>query len=451
LELTYYFTSNFTLFLRQQKVQTLRKLILNGIKFDNENNLANLENLSIKNSLGNPFGKGKNNFHNLQRLELEDNEIELNRIVLKAKCESLKFFRIKEEELSIEVKEKFNLLLNFDAIRVKLEVLILPFNIELYLLPNLKNFIVKAKYLRHIEIIRSENYSTEKQKDIADAIKSITKEASRTLNFHPKVTIILPTNVSGKARADSANYVTKKQLIKVQSNDSRNTGIMIQLPFPAGFSVNKSNILNTIPIHKDIDGLTTDSVGNLFDLNKGIKPATPLGICSIFNYYNIPTESKYIVIMGKGKLVGQPLACMLMSPLYNAMITICDIYMENIKTITKSTDILIVTISKAFYVNDGFVKPSVTVIDAEINRLPQNVNENLNIIGDVDHSAYEKCKYYTPVPKGVGLLTVASLAFNSVNVSILQHGLLSLNLSQIIRQSYSVKKTKAVKKENKKS
>ncbi|CAG8832838.1 41181_t:CDS:2, partial [Gigaspora margarita] len=288
LELTYYFTSNFTPFLRQKKrfayynhyyLRTIVRYLPDSLKI-------------------------------LDLLNFDDYS-----------HENLKFF-----------------LQDFDVVRVKLEVLILPFNIELDLLPNLKKFIEKAKYLRHIEIIRSENYNTEKQKDsereiielcranckkildcfsVADAIKHITKEASRTLNFHPKVTVILPTNVSGKARADSANYVAKKlevfdqlgittqlikispqkydetqikELIKVQSNDSRNTGIMIQLPFPAGFSVNKSDILNTIPIHKDIDGLTIDSVGNLFDLNKGIKPATPLGICSIFDYYNIPTE-----------------------------------------------------------------------------------------------------------------------------------------------------------------
>ncbi|RIB02792.1 hypothetical protein C2G38_2049787 [Gigaspora rosea] len=251
LELIYYFPSNFTPFMRQKKFQNLRKLILDGIKFDKDNiaNCApNLENLSIKNSLGNPFGESKNNLHNLQRLELEDNEIELNRIVLKAKSESLKFFRIKERELSIEVKEEFILLLSqnypnittlsyitdnlifsstlkifkklyklqiegfayydltsynnqdylraivrnlpnslkildllnfddyshenlncflqdFDVVRVKLEVLILPFDIEIDLLPNLKIFIEKAKYLRHIEILRSENYNTEKQKD----------------------------------------------------------------------------------------------------------------------------------------------------------------------------------------------------------------------------------------------------------------------------------------------
>ncbi|CAG8782422.1 19568_t:CDS:1 [Dentiscutata erythropus] len=99
----------------QTKSQSLRKLILHGIKFDKVNltNIApNLEILSINNSFGNPFGEGKNNFHNLQSLELEDNEIELNRFVLKTKCESLKFFRIKERELNNEVKEEFISLLS---------------------------------------------------------------------------------------------------------------------------------------------------------------------------------------------------------------------------------------------------------------------------------------------------------------------------------------------------
>ncbi|RIB24823.1 tetrahydrofolate dehydrogenase/cyclohydrolase [Gigaspora rosea] len=224
-------------------------------------------------------------------------------------------------------------------------------------------------------------------------------EAKKSLNVQPKVVVLLPTNVTGKARIDSANYVAKKrevfeqldipmqlikispqynearikELIKELSGDPNNTGVFLQLPFPSGFSINKDNIINTIPIHKDIDGLTRGSVGSLFDLDKGLKPATPLGICSIFDYYNIPTEGKHIVIMGKGKLVGQPLACMLMGPPYNATTTICDIHTENIKTITKSADILVVAIGKALHVNDDFVKPRVIVIDADINRCRQTL------------------------------------------------------------------------------
>ncbi|CAG8613976.1 14394_t:CDS:1 [Racocetra fulgida] len=233
----------------QTKSQSIRKLILQGIKF-NKDNLANLvpnlEELSIKHSFENPFGKDKNNLPNLQRLELIDNDIELNRIMLKVKCRSLKFFIINEKELDNEVKEEFIFLLSqnypniitlcyvtdnlmffsalkklhklcqlqiggfayynlpyssqdylqalirylpsslkilslldiydyhyenlncflqdFDIERVKLEVFILPFNVELDLLPNLRKFIEKAKYLRYIEIVRSENYNVEKQK-----------------------------------------------------------------------------------------------------------------------------------------------------------------------------------------------------------------------------------------------------------------------------------------------
>ncbi|CAG8687511.1 10647_t:CDS:1 [Cetraspora pellucida] len=306
---------------------------------------------------------------------------------------------------------------------------------------------------------------------VADAIKSTTIEAMKILNTQPKVTIILPTNMAGKARIDSANYVAKKrkvfeqlgipmQVIKISSqyneihvktiikdlsNDPSNTGIIVQLPFPSDFSVNKNNILDAIPIYKDIDGLSLCSTGNLFDLNKGIKPATPLGICSIFDYYNIPTEGRHIVIMGKGQLVGQPLACMLMSPPYNATITTCDIHTENIKEITKSADILIVAIGRALHVNEDFVKPGAIVIDAGINKIPSNfTNGNAKIVGDVNHSVYEKCKHYTPVPGGVGLLTVNSLAFNVVNSGILQQGLPYLNLSQLIREKYSIETVKKI-------
>ncbi|CAG8581272.1 13389_t:CDS:1 [Cetraspora pellucida] len=254
-ELKHFSTTSFTPLLRhemlQVKSQSLRKLILQGIKFDKYNlaNLVpNLEVLSIKCSFGNPFGNpfevDQNNLQNLQRLELVDNNIELNRIILKTKCKSLKFFIINERELSNEVKEEFIFLLcqnypnittlcyatdnltfsstlkkfyklcqlqiggfayynipyssqdylqtlirylpsslkilsllniydysyenlNYflqalDIERVKLEVFILPFNVELDLLQNLRKFIEKAKYLRYIEIVRSD---VEKQKD----------------------------------------------------------------------------------------------------------------------------------------------------------------------------------------------------------------------------------------------------------------------------------------------
>ncbi|CAG8586808.1 13047_t:CDS:2, partial [Cetraspora pellucida] len=245
------FTTSFTPLLQhkvlQVKSQSLRKLILQGIKFDKDNlaNLVpNLEVLSIKHSFGNPFGVDQNNLQNLQRLELVDNNIELNRIILKTKCKSLKFFIINERELSNEVKEEFIFLLcqnypnittlcyatdnltfsstlkkfyklcqlqiggfayynilyssqdylqtlirylpsslkilsllniydyNYENLnyflqaldieKVKLEVFILPFNVELDLLQNLRKFIEKAKYLRYIEIVRS---NMEKQKD----------------------------------------------------------------------------------------------------------------------------------------------------------------------------------------------------------------------------------------------------------------------------------------------
>ncbi|CAG8730751.1 17918_t:CDS:2 [Cetraspora pellucida] len=270
---------------------------------------------------------------------------------------------------------------------------------------------------------------------VADEIKNTAIELMKNLNIQPKVTIILPTNASEKARIDSANYVTKKhkvfeqisipmqvirkspqynkihikELIKDLSNDISNTGIIVQLPFPSGYFVNKNNILDTIPIYKDIDELTL-----------GIKPATPLEICNIFDYYNIPTKGKHIVIMVKDQLVGQPLACMLMGPPYNATVTTCDIHTENIDKITKNADILIIAIGKALYVNEDLVKPDAIVIDASINKIPSNfTNGTAKVVGDVNHSVYEKCQYYTPVPGGVGLLTVSSLAFNAINASIL--------------------------------
>ncbi|CAG8838234.1 5740_t:CDS:1 [Gigaspora margarita] len=236
----------------QLKSQSLRKLVLQEIKF-NKDNIAyfvpNLKVLSIRNSFGNPLGEGQNILKHLQKLELVDNDIELNKIMFKAKCKALKFFIIFEMELSNEVKEKLIVQLNlnypnittlcyvtnnlifsfilknfqklrqlqigqfaydisysnqfysnqdylltldkflpsslkilnlfnindynyenlnwflqdFDIERVKLEVLILPFNIELDLL-NLRKFVEKSKYLRYLEIVRSENYNVEKQK-----------------------------------------------------------------------------------------------------------------------------------------------------------------------------------------------------------------------------------------------------------------------------------------------
>ena len=189
-------------------------------------------------------------------------------------------------------------------------------------------------------------------------------------------------------------------------NDDKNVhGVMVQLPLPKGFDEEK--ITNRVASYKDVDGLTTENIGRLFDGKNAFTPCTALGVMELFKRYNISLKGKHAVILGRSKLVGKPLIACLLNE--NATVTVCHSKTENLESITKKADILIVAIGKKHFVTKDMVRRGTVVIDVGINV------EDGKIYGDVNfEDVKQKASYMTPVPNGVGRMTVISLMKNVI-------------------------------------
>ncbi|MCX5782292.1 MAG: bifunctional methylenetetrahydrofolate dehydrogenase/methenyltetrahydrofolate cyclohydrolase FolD [Elusimicrobia bacterium] len=207
------------------------------------------------------------------------------------------------------------------------------------------------------------------------------------------------------------------ELICVLNNDSRVNGILLQLPLPLG--INPDRCLEEISPEKDVDGLTPISMGRLFSLkrfeeiekNKLFVPCTPLGVIFLLKKYNIPIEGKNAVVLGRSNLVGKPLAMLFLSN--NATVTMAHSQTRDVPEICRKADILVAAIGQPQFVKKEFVKEGAAVIDVGINR------EDSGLSGDVDFdSVKEVAGFITPVPGGVGPMTITMLMHNTVLASI---------------------------------
>ncbi len=186
-------------------------------------------------------------------------------------------------------------------------------------------------------------------------------------------------------------------------------GILLQSPIPNHLDINKA--FNAINYKKDVDGFNPVNVGKLSIGQDCFISCTPFGVIRMLEEYNIPIEGKNAVIIGRSNIVGKPLIqCMLKK---NATVTVCHSRTQNIEQITKQADILIVAIGKAKFVTEDMVKEGAVVIDVGINR-----NDDGKLVGDVDFENVEKkASYITPVPGGVGPMTIAMLMTNVVKAA----------------------------------
>ena len=185
-------------------------------------------------------------------------------------------------------------------------------------------------------------------------------------------------------------------LITKLNKDKNITGILVQLPLPKNIEENK--VINTIDYKKDIDGLTKSNIAKLYSNQKGIIPCTAKGIIDLLEYNKIEIEGKNITIIGRSNLVGKPLTLALLNK--NATVTTCHSKTKDLKTHTKKADIIIVAVGQPSLIKKEMVSNNSIIIDVGINRI------NGKISGDVDKSVYKKCKAVTPVPGGVGPMTV---------------------------------------------
>ena len=192
--------------------------------------------------------------------------------------------------------------------------------------------------------------------------------------------------------------------IKELNKDRTVSGIILQLPLPDGFNSNK--IINYISPIKDVDGLTENSMGKLLIGEEGFIPCTPKGILEILDYYKINLEGKHVVVVGRSILVGKPIALECLKR--NATVTMCHSKTKDLAHYTKEADILIVAVGKKHLIDKTMVKKGVVIIDVGITRIEKK------LYGDVNPDAYELASYVTPVPGGVGPMTVAMLMKNTL-------------------------------------
>lgn len=212
--------------------------------------------------------------------------------------------------------------------------------------------------------------------------------------------------------------ITQKELIELiqkLNNDKTVNGILLQSPIPSNLDINEA--FRTISPEKDADGFNPVNVGKLVLNQDTFVSCTPYGIMKMFEEYNIDLTGKNVVILGRSNIVGKPLIHCCLNK--NATVTSCHSKTQNLAQKAREADILISAIGKANFVTEDMVKENAVVIDVGINRL-----DNGKITGDVDfENVKEKASYITPVPGGVGPMTIAMLMNNVIKATKRQNGM----------------------------
>lgn len=203
-------------------------------------------------------------------------------------------------------------------------------------------------------------------------------------------------------------------VIHTLNDDASVHGILVQLPLPA--HINEEKVILAIKPEKDVDGFHPMNVGNLAIGKKAYLPCTPHGIVVLLEKMGIPTNGKNAVIIGRSNIVGKPLALLLLRKETNCTVTICHTGTKNIAEIARQADILIAATGKVHTVTRDMVKPGAVVIDVGVNRIPDSSKKSgFRLVGDCDfEDIKEIASYITPVPGGVGPMTIAMLMMNTV-------------------------------------
>jgi methylenetetrahydrofolate dehydrogenase (NADP+)/methenyltetrahydrofolate cyclohydrolase len=200
----------------------------------------------------------------------------------------------------------------------------------------------------------------------------------------------------------------------ISFNEDENIhGILVQLPLP--HHINEEKIIEAISFVKDVDGFHPQNVGRLAIGSKGFLPCTPYGIIELLKRSNIETKGKNAVIIGRSNIVGKPVAGLMLRKDINSTVTVCHSATRDIADVTRGADIIIAAIGKAEFLKADMIKEGCVIIDVGINRIEDASAKNgYRITGDVDfNSCLEKCSKITPVPGGVGPMTIAMLMKNT--------------------------------------
>ena len=279
-------------------------------------------------------------------------------------------------------------------------------------------------------ILNGKEFAARMKENAAQGVRAL-----RTCGVHPRLAVIIVGNDPA-----SEVYVRNKQktceglgilsdhialpeettcaellaCIDELNADEEVHGILVQLPLPAALAAREEEVLSRIDPRKDVDGFHPVNVGHLFIGVPGLRPCTPAGCVRMLEYADITIEGANAVIIGRSNIVGKPMAHLLLER--HATVTLCHSRTKNLAEIVRTADILVAAVGRPRFVTADMVKPGVTVIDVGINRIAPK-----QLVGDVDFDAVSKVAgAITPVPGGVGLLTVAMLMENVVQAAKVQ-------------------------------
>ena len=210
---------------------------------------------------------------------------------------------------------------------------------------------------------------------------------------------------------------TEEELLKIIDDLNKDTavhGILVQLPLPE--HINEEKILLAIDPEKDVDGFHPMNVGNLVIGKKAFLPCTPHGIIVLLEKMGIETSGKHAVVIGRSNIVGKPVSLLLARKETNCTVTICHTGTKNMAEMTRQADILIAATGRPHTVTKDMVKPGAVVIDVGVNRIPDDTKKSgFRLTGDCDYAdLLETASFITPVPGGVGPMTIAMLMFNTL-------------------------------------
>ena len=283
------------------------------------------------------------------------------------------------------------------------------------------------------KIIDGKEIAAQVRKEVAEKVSELKKKG-----ITPCLAVILvgenPASVSyvtGKQKAlaevgmaDRSMHLpestTEDELLKIineLNNDKSVHGILVQLPLPK--HINEEKVLLAISPEKDVDGFHPVNVGNLVIGKKSFLPCTPHGIIVLLQKMNIETSGKHAVVIGRSNIVGKPVALLLARKETNCTVTICHTGTKNIAEITRQADIIIAAAGKPHTLTKDMIKPGAVVIDVGINRIPDATKKSgFRLIGDCDfEDLKETASFITPVPGGVGPMTIAMLMQNTLEAA----------------------------------
>lgn len=255
---------------------------------------------------------------------------------------------------------------------------------------------------------QAENFRKQRGKDIGLAVILVGEDPASQVYVRNKIKACEEVGVKSFSYHLPA-HTTEEQLIslvdELVASDNVH-GILVQLPLPS--HLNERKILAHIPPAKDVDGFCAENVGNLAMNRQTIVACTPFGVMKMLEKYGIDPKGKNAVVLGRSNIVGKPMAMLLLNA--DATVTVCHSKTKNLKEICAAADILVVAIGRAKFVTADMVKECAVVIDVGMDR-----DENGKLCGDVDfEKVKEKASYITPVPGGVGPMTITMLLYNTV-------------------------------------